>query len=255
MKTVADYAEFLKAIKASVIQESAFSCEPSLDAVFRNPRLIIVPSHATPLSWIAVMCELADRAVEAGGGNFIPRGVADHWFYSNPLTKMIAEYLTQSDHPLTSEELISSFKEAHREALVIFPEGANSFFGNVNEIQPFRSPKFIEVSIRCQAPLLLAVHQGTEGWSVPLQIPKEIGEALMPYSKFFGEKILGTQAFNWPLWPQKIQKFSMACRLYVPALYESDLSTDPTELKAQLEREAEEVRDVMEEMRENLVSN
>jgi len=252
MRKVSDYIEFLRALKASVIQESSFSCEPLLEAIFRNPRLIIVPNHATPLSWIAVMCELADQAVLAGAGDFTPRAVADRWFYTNPLTKAVAEYLTQSDHPMNSDELIESFKNAEREALVIFPEGANSFFGNVNEIQPFRSSKFIEISIRCQAPLLLTVHKGTEGWSVPLQIPQEIGQAILPYSKFFGEKLQQAQAFNWPLWPQKIQKFSMNCKLYVPPLYESDLAADPLARREQLAHEAEGIRQIMEEMRENL---
>lgn len=252
MRKVSDYIELLRAVKASVIQESVFHCEPSLEAVFRNPRLIVVPTHATPLSWIAVMCELADQAVGAGAGDLVPRGVADHWFYSNPFTKMIAEYLTQSDHPMGLEELIANFKEAEHSALVIFPEGANSFFGNVNEIQPFRSSKFIEISIRCQAPLLLTVHKGTEGWSVPLKIPKEIGEAILPYSSFFGERLLQAQPLNWPLWPQKIQKFSMACKLYMPALYESDLSTDPTHRKEQLAHEAQEIHHIMQEMREDL---
>jgi hypothetical protein len=252
MKTVADDIEFLRALKASVIQESVFHSEPSLDAVFRNPRLIVLPNHATPISWIAVMCELADQAMKAGAGDFVPRGVADRWFYSNPLTKPIAEYLTQTDHDLNSEELIESFKSAQKSALVIFPEGANSFFGNVNEIQPFRSAKFVEISIRCQAPLLLTVHKGSEGWSVPLTLPQELGQMILPYSKFFGERLLQARSFNWPLWPQKIAKFSMACRLYMPALYESDLSQDPLERKHQLEREADDIHSIMEEMRSGL---
>lgn len=252
MKTVADYVEFLRAVKASLIQESSFHSDPPLSAVFRNPRLIIVPNHATPLSWIAVACELAERAVEAGAGDFVPRAVADHWFYSNPLTKPIAEYLTQSDHPMNSDQLIEGFKDAQRAALVIFPEGANSFFGNVHEIQPFRSAKFVEISIRCQAPVLLTVHKGTEGWSVPLTLPHELGQLVLPYSKFFGERLAQMKSLNWPLWPQKIQKFSMACRLYMPALYETDLSHDPLERRHQLQKEADEIHAIMEEMLQSL---
>lgn len=252
MKTVADYIEFLRALKASLIQESSFHSEPSLSAVFRNPRLIIVPNHATPVSWLAVACELAEQAVAAGAGDFVPRGVADRWFYSNPFTKPIAEYLTQSDHALGSEELIETFREAHRQALVIFPEGANSFFGNVNEVQPFRSAKFVEISIRCQAPILLAVHRGTESWSVPLTLPHELSQLVLPYSKFFGERLAEMKTFNWPLWPQKIPKFSMTCRLYVPALYESDLSHDPLERRHQLQHEANEIHAMMEEMLRDL---
>jgi 1-acyl-sn-glycerol-3-phosphate acyltransferase len=249
VRKLADDIEFLRALKASLIQESNFQCEPELSAVLRNPRFIIAPNHATPLSWIAVMCELADQAMLAGGGDLVARGVADRWFYSNPFTKAIAEYLTQFDRPLEFEELIEFLKDAERTALVIFPEGANSFFGNVNEIQPFRSTKFIELSIRCQAPILLTVHKGSEGWSIPLPIPKEIGDAILPYSRFFGEKLQQLQALNWPLWPQKVQKFSMVCRLYMPALYEGDLAEDPLLRRQQLANEAEEIRLLMEEMR------
>lgn len=252
MRQLSDYVEFLRALKSSVVEKVDFQSDPDLIDILRNPRLLIVPNHATPLSWIPFMCVLADEAVKNGGGDRIPRGVADRWFYSNPLTKLLAEYLTQSEKPQNFEELVSSFRESDRSDLVIFPEGANSFFGSVHEVGLFRSHKFIEISIRCQAPILLVAHRGSENWSLPLQFPKEWGNYLLPFSKFFGNAVLQGTSLNIPIIPHKLPKFAMACRLYVPELYESDLSQNEDEKKEQLRNESDKVRDLMNEMLSDL---
>lgn len=247
MRKIGDYVDLLNALKESFIQELEFTCGPDISAVLRNPRLIVILNHSTPLSWVPAISLLGLKVAEHGGADRIPRGIADKWFYSNPIGAKFAEFFTQSTTPQSFEQLIEEFKEAHRKDLVLFPEGANTFFGDVRKVQDFRSSKFVEISIRCQAPILIVSHQGSEHWSAALEVPGHWGRWLTPFAPFFGKKISEFQSVNLPISFSKIRKFKMHCQLYMPALYEADLSVDPTERKAQLDHEASTIRQIMED--------
>src|SRR5205085_5756721 len=102
--------------------------------------------------------------------------------------------------------------------MVVFPEGAMTFFGDVRKVQPFRSPRFLEVAIRAQAPILLAVHRGTEEWNTLLPIPKEVTPYIRMISSFFGKRMDEEQFLNLPINLKRVAKFSMVTKLYVPEL-------------------------------------
>lgn len=252
-RRLSDYSEFLKVLAESFIDRFEFHSQPAFSEILREPRLLVALNHSTPLSWIPAGAALALEAIKAGGGDRTPRAVMDKWFYSNPLTKRIAEYFTQFDRPQSFDELLASFVQSERTDLVIFPEGANTFFGSVTEIGEFRSHRFVELAIRAEAPLLLVVHKGSESWSWPLQLPPEWGAFLLPFSKFFGENILKASIFNLPLIPQKLPRFQMTCELYRPALKAVEFSTDPEELEIQLRTEAEKIRRRMQEILSSMV--
>lgn len=253
MRTLADYQEFLQALLKSFAHETNFKSQPDLKTIIENnTRLVAVVNHATPLSWVPAMSLLALKVIEVGGGHRIPRGIVDKWFYANPFTKVIAEYLTQSDHPQTFDELVESFGNSENTDLVIFPEGAYTFFGGVDKVQQFRSNRFIEIAIRCQSPMLLVAHKGSENWSLPLQLPTEWGNYVLPFSKFFGEKLMRSEPLNVPLMPQKMNIFAMTCEIYTPDLKLADLSNDIEVRKQQLETEGHKVMVKMNQMLQSL---
>jgi hypothetical protein len=238
----------MKALTESFAEETSFECDPSLEEIFRNPRLVTVVSHAAPLSWIPVMGFLGVQYNNHGGADRIPTAVADRWFYSNPFTQKIASFITQSDKPRSFDELVSDFIKQEKQDIVLMPEGANAFFGKVEEIREFRSAKFIELAVRAQAPLLVVVHKGSEGWSTQIPVPAMIGNLIAPYAKFFGQKLKEEQSINLLLPPRKMKKFSMKCGLYIPKLYESDLAGSEFERRSQLEQEAAQVRNYMSDL-------
>jgi hypothetical protein len=198
------------------------------------------------------MALLALKVIDAGGGERRPRGVVDRWFYTNPFTKILAEYLSQSDHAQTFEELVESFGSSEKTDLVIFPEGAYTFFGGVHDVQKFRSNRFVEIAIRCEAPILIVAHKGSEGWSLPLQLPTEWGNFILPFSKFFGEKLLKAEPLNVPLMPQKMDLFSMSCELYWPSLKTADLAQEEDARRQQIEAEGQKIKTRMNEMLKSL---
>lgn len=248
MRALKDYAEFLNAVLLSVTDKTEFTSRPELAEIVKSPRMVVIMNHATPLSWIPAIGLLTNEVVKAGGGDRKPLGIADRWLFSNPLTLPLAQYLTQSDRHLSFEEVIEKFQNSERTDLALMPEGANTFFGNVHEVQKFRSPKFIEIAIRAQAPILIVVHKGSESWSLPIQFPLEIAKLILPYSKFFGEKLMKSEALNLPVFMQKIPNFRMSCELYEPTLKTEDLSMDPVERRPQLEQEGEKIRARMNEL-------
>lgn len=252
MRTLKDYQPFLQALQASICETSQLQSDIPLEQILRQPRLMVALNHATPISWIPAISLLAPAAAEAGGGDRIPMGVVDKFFYSNPVTKPLAEYVTQSPEPLGFEALLAHFQEQERRDLVIFPEGARTFFGDLTQVQPFRSPRFIELAIRAQAPILLAVHRGSETWNLELALPREWGAFLMPLSRFFGQGLMEAGSLNLPFLLRKIPHFHMTLKLYTPALYESDLSGSETERRSQLLAEAENIRGLMQEMFDSL---
>lgn len=254
MRTLQDYKDFMHALIRTISVDVQFEANEPLEIVLRNPRLVTVINHSTPISWVPPIALLCEKVCEAGGGDRIPRGIMDRFFYTNPLTLPIAEYVTQSKTPQSFDELLRDFTSRERTDLVIFPEGAMTFFGDLNQIQPFRSPRFIELAIRARAPILMCVHRGTEDWNVRLPLPVELISAVSMFSKFFGEKLQKDSLLNLPIRLTKVKNFRMRTKVYLPELYEADLSSDPTERRAQLSVEAEKIRELMQEMFDELAS-
>lgn len=252
MKTLKDYQPFLSALLRMIAEDTQFEARDPLKDVLRHPKLVIALNHSTPISWIPPICLLAEQVSLNGGSERIPRGIIDKFFFGIPFLRSVAEHLTQSDHPLSFEEVLESFRTAKQSDLVVFPEGAMTFFGDVRKVQPFRSPKFIEIAIRTKAPILLAVHRGTEEWNTLMPIPKDISPYISMVSSFFGRRLDEEQYLNLPINLKRIGKFAMITKLYLPELKESALSENSKDRRAQLLEEAEKIRIVMQDLFDEL---
>jgi hypothetical protein len=248
MKNLLAYEPWLKAIRDSVVQNYSIDVEPSWDQIIQSERMVVVFNHSTPLSWLPAISVLATSVIEHGGGHRLPRGVMDHWFYKTPITRPIAEFITQSQTPQNFSELLTSFTANPQTDLVLFPEGANSFFGDPTEIQEFRSSRFIELAVRAKSPILLAVHHGSEKWSFPLQVPPAVGALLTPFSFFFGQNLMRFGSINIPYPASKIPVFNMRLKLIEPELTEEDLLGDKEHKLKALLRESERIKKLMMEM-------
>lgn len=252
MKRLGEYQEFLSALLRSMVERFEFRSDDDMTELMKEPRLMVVLNHGTPLSWVPPICLLTEEACAAGGDDRISRGIIDRFFYSNPITQPIAEYVTQSKHPQSFEELLEQFRSVERTDLVVFPEGAMTFFGDVHEIQPFRSPRFIEIAVRAGAPLLVAVHRGTEDWNLRLPLPLELVQTVSMFSKFFGSRLRQDAQINLPVRLRKVPVFRMRVQRYDPELRAEALSADPAERRAQLQAEADRLRARMQEMFDSL---
>ncbi len=248
MRTLKEYQPLLSSLLRLMVEDIDFKSEIPLRSILKNPRLVVVINHSTPISWLPAICLLTEKVCRAGGGRRTPRGIIDKFFYKFALLRTLAEYISQSSEPQSFDELLGSFKDAESTDLIVFPEGAMTFFGNLEEVQPFRSPRFVELAIRAQAPILLVVHQGTEDWNIPFPIPKDLVGWVQMISPFFGQKFAEESTVNLPVRLKKVPRYRMRLKLYSPALYESDLAENPLERRQQISEEATKIRELMQEM-------
>lgn len=252
MRTLKEYQPLLSSLLKLMVEKVDFKSEVPLRSILKNPRLVVAINHSTPISWLPAVSLLTEKVCRSGGGRRTPRGVIDRFFYKFTLLRTLAEFVSQSDKPQTFDELLKSFKDSEQTDLVVFPEGALSFFGDLDEIQPFRSPRFIELAILSGAPILLVVHRGSEIWNFNLPIPSDWIGWIEMVSPFFGKKISQDKAVNLPVKLKKIPRYRMRLKLYSPALFSSDLSENPAERRHQLEQEATTIRNLMQEMFDEL---
>ena len=243
MRSIRDYHLLAETLYNTMISSIRWDCEPSLDLIFKkHPQLIVTLNHSTPISWAPAVTALICESMKAQGESRIPRGIMDRWFFQNPITAPLAQMIAQSKHPLTFEELKSDFHEGKINDLVLFPEGAFTFFGDSIEIKNFRSLKFLELAITCNVPLLVVIHKGSEHWGIPLTLPQELGDLIKPFAPFFGRNIASGLPLNLPIPLSKISHFEVKVRIWHPGLKSRDLSADPVRKKKQLQHQAKKLR-------------
>lgn len=250
MKRLVDYEPILAPLMRFMARETHFDCQPGLSEVLKNnDRLVIVFNHSTPLSWLPAAGLLLVHACARGGENRLPVAVMDRLFFEFPLFRSIAKFMTQSERPLSLYELHEHVDTMGFTDVVIFPEGSNCFFGHPDEIQEFRSPKFIELAVRANIPILVCAHRGSESWARAVRVESEWLSYLdlLPKVAFdFLEKRLKQKGlFTLPLLPKPMELFQMHCELYKPEVSWEDLAHEPKIRYEQLCGEAEKVRLLM----------
>ena len=253
VRRLSEYEPILSQLLTMMAKDTSFEAVPSLNDVFsRHPRVIVVLNHSTPLSWLPSVALLAIHACARGCGDRVPMGVMDRFFFQIPFLREVAQLITQVERPLSFRELCERFEDKGDIDLVLFPEGSNCFFGHPEEIQEFRSPKFVELAVRTGAPILIGVHTGSEAWARALPVPDEFMQHLKLLPRFafdFLEKrVRKSGLFVLPLLPVPMEKFSMRTELYRPRLKFEDLASDAIERAGQIRVEAERIRARMREM-------
>lgn len=260
LRRLSEYEPLTNAVLKLVAKKTFFHTDVPLDQVMsENPRLIVAFNHASPLSWIPAPCLLTAQLAARGGGSRRPIAVMDRFFYSLPGLKDVARFITQSDRPLRFEELVHHFEELGTADLVVFPEGSNCFFGDPSGLQPFRSDRFVEISMRTKTPILLCVHRGSEGWGVNLpldeKLTSKISELPLPsmVQKFIGNRLKKSGGLTVPLPPRPMAQFSMYTRLFQPQI-STDKDVSSVEWRSQVAVEAKRVHEEMRSMLDYLDS-
>lgn len=246
MRKLSDFQLLAETVLNTTVAKMSFHSDPPLEEVFKQyPQTIVAVSHSTPLSWIPAAATLAIEALKAQGGERIPKGVIDKWFFSNPITAAIGRLVTQSDQHTEFDDLVKQTKEKDFHDLVVFPEGAHCFFGEGKDIKKFRSHRFVELSILTQVPILIVTHSGSEHWGIPVSIPKDFGTFIQPFAPFFGFHIKKGHPINLPIPVGKVSEFRMTAKLWKPSLLAKDLDLDPARRKRQLDFQANKLRKSM----------
>ncbi|MEK7357435.1 MAG: hypothetical protein AAB250_13365 [Bdellovibrionota bacterium] len=243
----------------AIAKDTRFRCRPGFGQILsENPRLVYAISHGAPLSWLPAAALLTAHAAARGGKERRPMGVMDRFFFSLPGLKHLAAHLTGSEKSLGFTELLESFNRGDGTDLIVFPEGSNCFFGDPAVLQPFRSPRYVEIAIEAGCPILVCAHRGSEGWGRSIEVDSEWLKSLDYLPKivfdFLEARLKKTGLFTLPLWPQPMEKFDMICELMPLSLTSADLSSDPDVRRSQILAESERVRAKMQALLDELDS-
>lgn len=131
----------------------------------QNSRLVIVLNHGPALGPGAALLGVLQLLAENGGEARRILGVTWKHFYKVPLLRHVFAFVTQTNRGLSVEELVSKLNAGVVDDVLIMPEGENCNFGDGEAVQPFLSPRFVEIALRTGAPILIVAHRGGRYWS------------------------------------------------------------------------------------------
>lgn len=253
VKALEQYWPILEKVYPRILRDVYIETERPLKEIFTPGRKILtIINHSTPLSWLPAICLLADEILKAGGGKRRPIGVMDRFFFQHAALKPLAQFISQFDSVLSFDEIMQKFDGKNFTDVVIFPEGSNCFFGPGDEIQEFRSPRFLELALKTQSEIFLVVHRGSEDWALPISMQSQDIPFRAYLPGWLNEKISRTGILAIPKWPAPIDKFKMKCEIYRPSIDLNDLPTSRRKRLEVLWAEAEKVQNRMRELNEQL---
>ena len=245
MRSLGDYQRATTLLKHFYISDVKISNHSDHlgEILEQHPQLIIVMNHGPMMGAIAGLIGLADTFQQRGGASRVPFGITWRNFYRLPISKQVLTFLTQLDHGVSFDEAMSLIQSKQFSDCVIMPEGALCNFGNGVKIVDFLSPRFIELAIRNQIPILLFVHQGSEDWAWPLSIDSRLLPLFRWLPKHMADTLKHTKTLSIPkLFKRKLDTLRVSFTLYTPRLTLNQLSSDKFERQQQLSGEAEQVK-------------
>lgn len=222
------------------------SSPPLRELLARHPKVVHAISHAGTLGWIPAILALLRVALLEGGENRKALGVFHRGLYRVALSRWLLRFVFQSTEPPTFARVITAFKEGPISDVALFPEGDNCILGDVYEVRPFRSPKFIELAIAAEAPILVTVHRGSEEWGKDFYIPSWMLRWVRQFQPSYVRPLMKNPILNLPTGLTRIPKFSLRSALYFPRISYDQLSSRPRERWFQLQAEAQQVKRLME---------
>jgi hypothetical protein len=251
MRTVEDYARWTQLVKSYYFDQ--ITVLPDTDTVreiYRdNPKTVTVMGHGPASSPSYVHIAMFDILLKHGGSDRRPMGVGWKHFYKVPGMKQFVSYVTNVDAPHDFDEFVKLFIKEDFSDLLIYPEGENCMFGNAVDIQPFMSPRFLEIAIRAKVPILLVVHYGTQHAVYPLKVNREQARWVKYFAPKTGAKLESSGLLSFPKFlAGKIPELKFSFQLYHPQLKLKDLPKNKAARREKLNEEAEEVRGLMQDM-------
>jgi len=215
----------------------------------KHPKLVIALNHGPMAGALAGLIGVTEMFLKHGGATRRPFGITWRGFYDFPISKQVLAYLTQVDKGVNFDEASHLLTNTEFTDCFIMPEGELCNVGNGLNIQAFLSPRFIELAIRSQTPVLIVAHQGSEDWAWPVPVHDKLKPLLKWLPKNIKDSFDDSGIISIPKpFRKKLDKLYMSFHLYRPKLDAADLASDMNERMIQLNIEAEKVRKKMQKM-------
>ncbi len=256
MRTIADFSLATHLLKKLYIQRTEISsASESLGAILlKYPKLVVAVNHGSQVGALSGLIGLVDQYYQNAGADRRVFGITWRGFYKLPLYKQLFSMVTQVNHALSFDDAFELLAASDFTDCVIMPEGEFCNFGNGLDVQPFLSPKFVELAVRTNVPILVVAQKGSEVWSWPV----EVSERFMGLADWLPgnlqKGLKRSRLLNIPKpWRKKLEVLQLSFYLYQPKLTEWDLDRDESKRLHQLQREANKVRARMQLMVNTMV--
>lgn len=246
-----EYDRFLRACQRLFIKRVHFIDGFRWDEHFATEqRALIVANHGPiigPLVWVSA---LFPRIVDLGFGHFTYSAIAHPIIQNIPVFSRIVGYEGEGSKRLRADDYVELLEQGRLNILSVAPEGEYSLYGNGVDIQPFRSPRSIEIALRARCRIVLLIGKGFERWqrNIAIDTPwrKRLVKQLalkVPFLDKLDEQAL-EQAARLSISGilGRIPDFYVASELYEPELTAEMLSPDRATRDRQLWTEADRVR-------------
>lgn len=257
VRKLVDFAPVVEAIlRTSVDRVVVVSGRPALEDVLgRERRVVFALNHGPPHLPVVPVAALQRTVLECGGGDLRAVGIMFRGLYLVPALARLVRFLTQTDAPPSFRDLLDGLTSGAFDGVVVMPEGANCFFGAPCALQPFASPRFVELAARVDAPIVLAVHRGLEGHARELGLPRAVQESellrRLPYG--LGRALARTGRITLPSSLERLPELRMAVDVHRPSSTSADLEAmSEAAAREWVEREAAVVHEKMVALHQSL---
>lgn len=225
-------------------------------------RALIVVNHGPiigPFLWVIA---LFPRIVDLGYGHLRYSAIAHPIIRNLPLFERVVGFEQRKGDRLRTTDYVELFKTDQLNILSVAPEGEYSLYGNGVDIQPFRSPRSLEIALRGDCRIVLAVCRGLEHWQRNISIREDWRKRLVkvlalkiPFLDKLDERALeSAERLSISGFFGRIPDVYVASELYEPELKVEDLAEHRATRDEQLWREAERMRGEMIRMLDGLKS-
>lgn len=223
-------------------------------------KTLLVINHGPPHGPLAFFCSMVPFIDDLGFGNITFSGVPHPVLYRLPGLFRQFKLPVKKRGRYSVDDYVKAFKQHDLDALVVAPEGEYCLYGNGIDIQPFRSPRSIEIALRADCEIILAMGKGFEIWQKNISIESPLRKIAIrtlalppaPFLKLDTEQLEKADNFSLQMHPRRIKNFYIYSKKYKPILKPEELSEHEEEKREQLRVEAERMRGEMQSMVDEL---
>ncbi|NRB40852.1 MAG: hypothetical protein HRU20_20675 [Pseudomonadales bacterium] len=248
MRTVDDYARLGQVTKTFYYDKlTVLPDEKNIREILeKHPKLVWAVSHGPGFAPVFINMALQEVLLKNGGANRHQLMIAWKHFYKIPLVKQMIQHFSQLPEPLNGDDIIQKFSSEDYNDFIVYPEGENSIYGDGKQVEEFISPRFLEIAIAANAPVLIAAHYGSQNSASK----KSLSEKQVSLIKKFAPKAVQKLAKPGDVYlpgfkSSKAEEFKVIFKLYEPKLTLASLPEDKAERRKALAKEAEKVREIM----------
>lgn len=256
IKTIYDFSPYTSALKLRYYKSLEVSehSENLEDILLEHPQLLIACNHGSVLGVLAAVCAFVELLMTNGGAGRKPLMVAWRYFYQVPYLGRAVAYVTQTEKALSAEELEYAFKQKQFTDLFVMPEGDQSLLGDGQQVQRFVSPRFIELAMKLELPILIVAHHGTASLAREIKVTSKGLRYLPLLTKWLPDKsqqrLIESGGVNLPKpLSGRCKKLTFAFKVHQPDFSLEQLNAmEEVERSEFLEQESERVRGLMQGM-------